>query len=159
MAIDDFKGTTPVFLPEEFFRGRLEGWGGLEGLAGGLQKRSTITAEGKWDGQEQAVFFTETYHFDDGHQDTLQWTIRKLGPGKYSGTEPRLDGEASGDQMGCAFNWRYTRETPQADGKSSKMNFDDWFYRIDERVCIVRGSAGRAGLPFATAHVTYRKLA
>ena len=47
MAIDDFKGTTPVFLPEEFFRGRLEGWGVLEGLAGGLQKRSTITAEGK----------------------------------------------------------------------------------------------------------------
>jgi hypothetical protein len=47
---------------------------------------------------------------------------------------------------------------PQADGKKTKLNFDDWFYRIDERVCIVRGSAGRAGLPFGTAHVTYRRI-
>lgn len=49
-------------------------------------------------------------------------------------------------------------ETQQAGGKSFKLNFDDWFYAIDDRACIVCGSAGRAGIPFATAHVTYRKL-
>lgn len=43
-------------------------------------------------------------------------------------------------------------------GSRIKLNFDDWFYRIDENACIVRGSAGRADIPFATAHVTYRKL-
>ena len=32
MAIGDFEGTTPPFLPEEFFNGRLEGWGVLESL-------------------------------------------------------------------------------------------------------------------------------
>ena len=130
----------------------------LESLVGGLQKRATITAEGRWDEEKQAVGFVETYRFDDGHEDTLQWTIHRLGPGQYKGAEARLDGEATGEQAGCAFHWRYTRETPQADGKSAKLNFDDWFYRIDERACIVRGSAGRAGLPFATAHVTYRKI-
>jgi len=35
---------------------------------------------------------------------------------------------------------------------------DDWFYRIDNRACLVRGSEGGAGLPFAMAHVTYRKI-
>jgi hypothetical protein len=30
--------------------------------------------------------------------------------------------------------------------------------RIDDGACIVRGSGGRAGLPFATAYGTYRKL-
>ena len=69
-----------------------------------------------------------------------------------------LDGEAIGEQAGCAFHWRYTRETPQADDSVLKLNFDDWFYRIDERGCIVRGTAGRAGIRFATAHVAYRKL-
>jgi len=157
MSIDDFKNTSPEFLPEEFFNGRLEGWGVLESLVGGLQKRSTISAEGRWDAASQTVHVTETYRFDDGHVDTLRWTIRKLGPGRYSGAEPRLDGEASGEQAGCAFHWSYTRDTPQPGGSSSKLNFDDWFYRIDDRACIVRGSAGRAGLPFATAHVTYRK--
>ena len=130
----------------------------MESLLGGLQTRSTIRAKGEWNQERQTVDFAETYTFDDGREDTLRWVIRKLGPGKYSGSEPNIDGQASGDQAGCAFNWRYSRDTPQAGGKTMRLNFDDWFYLVDERVCIVRGSAGRAGLPFATAHVTYRKL-
>jgi hypothetical protein len=157
MSIKDFKGTTPVLLPERFFDGALEGWAVFESLVGGLQKRATIKAQGQWDEAAQAIHFTETYQFDDRHVDTLRWIIKKQGEGKYIGTEWRLDGKAEGDQAGCAFNWRYTRETPQSDGKTTKLNFDDWFYLIDENACIVRGSAGRAGLPFATAHVTYRR--
>jgi hypothetical protein len=36
MAIDDFRGTVPVFLPEVFFVGRLEGWVVMESLMGGV---------------------------------------------------------------------------------------------------------------------------
>lgn len=90
--------------------------------------------------------------------DTLEWTIRPLGGGRYGGSEIRIDGEAEGEQAGFAFHWKYTRDGPQPDGKSIKLNFDDWFWRIDERVVVVKGTAGRLGLPFATAHVTYRKL-
>jgi hypothetical protein len=36
------------------------------------------------------------------------------------------------------------------------LNFDDWFFQIDEHVVIAKGVAGRLGLPFASAHVTYR---
>jgi hypothetical protein len=158
MAIEDFKGTTPEFLPEEFFVGKLDGWAVFESLIGGLQKRATISAVGEWDIVAQSVAFTETYTFDDGHSDTLRWMIRKDDEGSYSGSETLLEGRAVGEQAGCAFHWKYTRDVPQADGTKTKLNFDDWFYRIDERVCIVRGGAGRAGLPFATAHVTYRKV-
>lgn len=158
MANDNFKGTVPAFLPEQFFIGRLEGWAVVESLVGGLQKRATITSVGTLEEETATVLFTETYEFDDGHSDTLHWTIRKVGDGRYSGHENRLEGEATGEQAGCALHWKYTRDVPQADGKTTRLNFDDWFYAIDERACIVRGSAGRAGIPFATAHVTYRKL-
>jgi hypothetical protein len=158
MGIEDFKGAKPEFLPEEFFVGKLEGWAVFESMVGGLQKRATISALGEWDIASQAVVFTETYKFDDGHTDTLNWTIRKVADGKYTGRESLLDGQADGEQAGCAFHWKYTRDVPQADGTKTKLNFDDWFYCIDERACIVRGSAGRAGLPFATGHVTYRKV-
>ena len=83
VSIADFKGTSPEFLPEEFFNGRLEGWAVIESLVGGLQRRSTILAEGRWDAASQRISFTETYRFDDGHQDTLSWTIRKLKRGKF----------------------------------------------------------------------------
>ena len=117
-----------------------------------------MKAEGSRASDSSAVFFGETYMFDDGHLDTLNWTIRKLSPGKYAGSEDSLIGEAVGEQAGCAFHWQYTRNFLQKDGSVIRLNFDDWFYRIDETGCIVRGSAGRAGLPFLTAHVTYRKL-
>jgi hypothetical protein len=94
MAIGDFEGTTPPFLPEEFFNGRLEGWGVLESLAPAKRPLGT---------HEQAVHFTEIYRFDAGHQDNLRWTIRKLGRGVYRGAEARSVGEAVGEQAGCAF--------------------------------------------------------
>lgn len=158
MKIEDFAGKDPEFTPETFFNGSLAGWGVMESPLGSLQKRYTVAAHGRWDAEERVVYFTETWTFDDGHVDTLKWQIRSLGAGRYSGTEPRLDGEAEGERAGFAFNWRYTRETPQPDGKTMKLNFDDWFWQIDQTTVIVKGTAGRLGLPFATAHVTYHKV-
>src|SRR3954464_7889939 len=110
MAIDDFKETKPLFLPETFFVGRLEGWAVLESLVGGLLRRATIKAHGELDADTDTVVFTETYTFDDGHSDTLRWTIQKTGEGRYTGHENRLEGDATGEQAGCAFHWKYARD-------------------------------------------------
>ena len=156
MNISNFAGTTPEYRPEIFLDTRLEGWGVLERITGGLQQRFTVQAHGHFDGAELA--FTETWTFDDGHVDTLNWRIRPVGDGRYVGQEDRLDGQADGDQAGCAFHWRYSRDVPQKDGSSTTLNFNDWFYRIDETAVMVKGTAGRMGVPFATAHVLYRRL-
>jgi hypothetical protein len=156
MDIDDFAGKGPEFRPEDFFDGRLEGWGVLERPTGGVQKRFKVAAEGR--SFADGVRYTETWTFDDGHVDTLNWEIRREADGRYTGHEDRSEGEAEGEQAGCAFHWTYSRDTPQPDGKSMKLNFDDWFFRIDETAAVARGTAGRMGLPFATAHVTYRRL-
>ena len=127
MKISDFENTTPVYKPEAFLAGRLEGWGILERITGGLQQRFTVTAEGRWEAVKGELDFTETWRFDDGHVDALRWRIRPLGDGRYEGDEDRLEGQASGDQAGCAFNWTYSRDVPQKDGSSTKLNFNDWF--------------------------------
>ena len=113
MAIEAFKETKPLFLPEKFLVGKLEGWAVLESLIGGLLKRASIKAHGEWEAGTQTVLFTETYTFDDGQADTLRWLIRKTGGGRYTGLENRIEGEAAGEQAGCAFHWKYTRDTPQ----------------------------------------------
>jgi len=51
-------------------------------LLADFRNAPTITAEGSWDAE--AI-------------------------GKYSGTEQSLDGNATGEQAGCAFHWKYTR--------------------------------------------------
>lgn len=158
MDIDDFVGTSPLFLPEEFFAGDIEGWGVMERLTGGLQKRFTIKAAGSWDRVAQIVSFAETWTFDDGRSDTLTWKITKHGDRLYRGVETRIDGEAEGHQAGCAFHWRYRRDTPQDGGKSMALDFNDWFWCIEPGIAMVRGSAGRAGIAFSVVHATYRKL-
>lgn len=45
MAIDDFRETAPLFVPETFFVGRLEGWAVVESLVGGLLKRATTSRQ------------------------------------------------------------------------------------------------------------------
>lgn len=163
MDIRDFEGTSPEFRPEVYLAGDLEGWGVVERVTGGLQQRFTVRARGSWDEAARLLTFIERWTFDDGRQDTLSWRISRLAHGRYAGQEPRLEGEAEGEQAGCAFHWRYTRDTPReghepGEEKSMVLNFNDWFFRIDERVVMVRGSAGRAGLPFAILHATYRRL-
>ena len=158
MNIKDYSDTLPVFRPEEFFDGRLEGWAVLEGPLGGLQRRASIKAEGSFDPSTKITAFTETWTFDDGQVDTLRWSIKTLGDGRYSGSEATLEGEAQGEQAGCALHSTYTRNVPGNNGSHTKLNFDDWFFRINETGVIVKGSAGRIGIPFASAHVAYRKL-
>lgn len=128
----------------------------LESVLGALKSRYTIIGSGT--PVPEGVDFTETWTFDNGLVETLRWKIRKTSAGKYIGTEPKVDGEAQGERAGFAFHWSYTRETPQQGSDPVTLNFDDWFYLIDDCTCLVRGSAGRLGLPFAIAHVTYRKL-
>jgi Protein of unknown function (DUF3833) len=91
--IDDFKNTTPMFLPERFFSGQVEGWVVVDNLLGKLRNRATILGTGNWDEPAHCLTFSETYTFDDGEKDTFQWRIRKIGEGHYRGTEPRLKGE------------------------------------------------------------------
>jgi len=158
MKIEDFAGTGPEFRPEEFYHGRFEGWGLLEGPMGGFKGRFTVAAEGRRHADGRGVDFTETWTFDDDHVDRLNWTIKALGDGRYAGTETRIVGEAEGRQAGCAFHWRYTRDTPQPDGGSHKLTFDDWFWRVGETGLFARGRGGPLGAPVAGAHVCYRKL-
>jgi hypothetical protein len=158
MDIKDFDGTFPLLLPEEYLAHDLEGWGVVERLTGGLQQRFSVKAHGDWDQAARILTFTETWTFDDGRKDTLAWRISPRENGQYLGNETRLEGDAEGEQSGCAFHWRYSRDTPLSDGKSMLLNFNDWFYRIDERVVMIRGSAGRAGIPFSILHATYRRI-
>ena len=125
MNIADFEDTRPEFRPEEFFVGRLEGWALLQGPLGGVQRRATIKAEGTM--ISGVVHFDETWTFDDGKTDALQWQITPSSEGNYIGSEPTLDGEARGERAGCAYHWAYTRNVPGDDGSSTKLNFDDWF--------------------------------
>ena len=159
MKIAEFADGKPQFVLEEFFSGRLKGWGLTLGRMGGLQNRFTIEAEGRWDATANTLVLKETYAFDDGHHDILTWTIIKRDEGTYEGRESLVDGTASGEQAGNAFRWQYSREVPNADGTKTKFGFDDWFFLHDDGAHMsAHASLTKLGIEFAALSVFYERI-
>lgn len=104
MSVKDLAGRGPEFLPDRFLTGDLEGWGVLENPLGTLKSRYAIKANGRWDGGAQTLMFTETWLFDHGMEETLNWRIRKVEPGRYTGLEAKVEGQAVGEARGFAYH-------------------------------------------------------
>ncbi|MBD8554349.1 DUF3833 family protein [Rhizobium sp. CFBP 8762] len=158
MKISDFDNKTPKLVLEEFFQGQLEGWGVTLSRFGAFQNQFKISAEGRWDAAANTLALKEIYTFDDGHTDTLTWTIIKRDGGTYEGRETRIEGIAAGEQAGNAFRWQYSRDVPDADGQTSKLGFDDWFWLQQPDVLVAHASLTKLGVEIATMNVFHRKL-
>lgn len=158
MKLQDFADRESKFILEEFFSGTLRGYGMTIGRLGGFQNRFTIDARGRFDGSANVLSLTEDYFFDDGHSDTLAWTILKRGENRYEGRETLIDGTAYGEQAGCAFRWQYSRDVPDADGSKTRFGFDDWFILHDERHMSVHASLTKLGLEVATIEAFYERV-
>ena len=157
MQIDDFTGSNrPDLVLEEFFAGPVEGWGVMQSRFGTLQRQFTIEARGSWDERERTLQLVETYRFDDGQEDRLEWRLTRVDERRYVGTEPHVVGEAEGEQAGNAFHWTYTRDVPGEDG-STRLGFDDWFWLQPGGVLISRASVTKLGIEVATLSVFYRR--
>jgi hypothetical protein len=159
MNIEDFASNTPAFVLEEFFDGRLRGWGITMGRLSGLQNRFSIEAEGRWDEAANTLSLRERYTFDDGHVDTLVWTIIKRSPTSYEGRETHINGLATGEQRGNAFHWTYTRDVPGKDGSASTFGFSDWFWLHEPGRMTAHASLTKLAVEVATLNVFYENFA
>jgi hypothetical protein len=144
-----------IFRLEEFFVGRISGWGFTHSRFGKLQNDFTIEAEGLWDGARNRLSLTEDYRFSDGHRDRLNWDIEKTSQHRYSGMEARLVGKAQGEQSEQSFRWRYRRSVPAKNGSTATLAFDDCFLWRDEDVVIARAAVSKLGFQIATITVFY----
>jgi hypothetical protein len=158
MKVQDFASKEPSFVLEDFFEGKTQGWGVTLSRFETLQNQFKIEAEGRWDGVNRTLALREVYTFDDGHIDTLDWTIRKTDSGSYEGKETRISGEAAGEQSGNAFHWKYSRDVPSADGSSVTVGFDDWFWLQDADTMIAHATLTKMGVEVSTLNAFYRKL-
>ncbi|CAN7694358.1 DUF3833 family protein [Rhizobium sp. LjRoot30] len=157
MKIEDFASKPPEFILEDFFSGRLRGWGIVLTRMGNLQNRFSIEAEGRWEASANTLSLKETYFFDDGHQDHLTWTIIKRSPSEYDGRETLIEGTAKGEQTGNAFHWTYHREVPASDGSKARFGFDDWFFLHDKNRMTANASLTKFGIQVATLNAFYER--
>jgi len=142
-SIEDFTGTEPAFVPEDYFQGEITAWGVFIDRFGNKRRHFTVDIEGEWDGR--VLTLTEDFVYDDGELDQRIWRLEKTGPGRYTGTANDVEGEVPIAVEGQAMNFEYELGLEVGDDVWD-VTFNDWLYRIDDDIVFNRAEVRRWGI-------------
>lgn len=152
--IKDYKNEKPNLVLEEYLNGDLEAHGFFQDRSGLVVKRFKVRMKGTWKGDTGVL--EEDFDYSDGTKSRRVWTIKKLAPGKYSGTAGDVIGEAAGESAGNAFRWKYTLDLPV--GKTSyKVEFDDWMYLMDDQIMLNKSKMSKLGIYLGEVTLVFLK--
>jgi hypothetical protein len=130
-SIDDYRGRTPAFEPEEFFDGALTAHGVVKDFSGAAIRHFRADITGCWQGGVGTL--DEDFVFDDGEEQKRIWTLTPNGAQTYIGTAGDVVGEGQARWEGNAMFLDYTLRIALEDGLID-VKIDDRMYRVSENV-------------------------
>jgi hypothetical protein len=154
MHVEDFKGTEPRFVLEEYFNGRTKAWGIVRDRFGTIKRQFTVDMVGRWDGA--VLTLDEKFTYNDGEVDERVWSIRKLDDNRYEGTAADVVGKASGTAYGNALNWHYTLAL-EISGRVWDVKFDDWMLLQPDGVLFNRAEMSKLGIRLGEISLFFKK--
>lgn len=145
---------------EQFFDGKITGYGQYQTVFGTARRSFAVTMQGDWDGRR--LHLVEDFAFEDGTTDQRIWTLVKTGEGHWRGTAPNVIGDAIGIEDGNRFNWRYTIDlpVPVAGGPATsvRVTFDDWIWLQSDNRAFNRAYMKRYGVDIGDVSISFEKL-
>ena len=140
--IDDYRDEAPLLDLKAYFNGTIDGYGIFQDRSGKVVKRFHVVIDASWAGDTGTL--DEHFSYSDGSTQRRVWTIIRQAGGRYTGRADDVVGEAKGLASGNALRWRYVLSLP-VDGKTYRVDFDDWMYLMDERVMLNRSTMSKFG--------------
>lgn len=154
MGLDEFKGTTPEFKPEEYFVGRTKAWGFFQDRFGTVRRQFTVDIEGRMEGD--TLVMVEQFAYADGERDTRIWRIKKAADGSYQGTADDIVGTAIGRTEGQAMSWGYTFDL-KVGGSTWRVWFDDLMLLQPDGVMLNRSTVSKFGITLGEVYLFFQK--
>ena len=152
--IQDFSGTEPKLLLEDYFKGETTAYGIFEDRFGKIRRQFKVDITGTVEGD--TLTLVEEFDYSDGVEDTRTWTIDILGGGRYRGTANDVPDMAEGRAVGNAFNWQYKVDLKVGDS-TWNVGFDDWMYLLQDGVLINRAYVTRWGIRIGEVTIAFHK--
>jgi hypothetical protein len=144
------------FRPEVFFVGRTEGAGLVKDFLGRVTRRCAIVTEGSRRGAYDAIYFDETFTYDDGEIDIWRWAMTVGADDQYVAAEAtvgsRIVGQRIGDDYALSFH-RHVR--PNA---FVAPRFFTRFTLLQPDLALKSVKVDLFGLPVASMTAVHRKL-
>lgn len=153
-TVADYAAEKPVLDLRQYFNGTIDAWGVFTDRSGKVVKRFTVVMKCTWQGDDGVL--DEDFIYSDGTKQKRIWRLKKLPGGRYTGRADDVVGEATGEERGNAFNWRYTLALP-VDGRVWEVQFDDWMYLMDERVMLNKAVMSKWGIHLGEVTLAFSK--
>ncbi len=141
--IEHYQATEPVFELKDFLAGTFKAWGIIQDRRTHITKRFDVTLDVSWEGDTGTM--KEHFVYYDGEVQDRVWTIRRTGDRRYKGQAGDIVGSTEGRVEGIAMRWAYAMDLV-VDGKTFRINFDDWMYLMNDGVIINRSYLKKFGL-------------
>ena len=151
---DDYAAEKPVLDLRRYFNGRLDAWGVFTDRSGKVVRRFTVVMDCRWQGDDGVL--DEDFTYSDGTRQRRIWRLKKLADGRYTGRADDVVGEATGQERGNAFNWKYTMALP-VDGRIVNVQFDDWMYLMDDKVMLNKAVMSKFGIQLGEVTLSFTK--
>lgn len=152
--VQTYADQKPALMVQDFFKGKVKSYGMGQDWCGKVLQRFTVDLTGEWKGDDGTI--TETYTYSDGKKDKHVWKFHLVDEHHFTATADDAIGELKGEQYGNAMHLQY-RLKVRADNKTEEVNFDDWAYRIDERVVLNKIKMKKYGFTIGTFTISHMK--
>ena len=152
--VADYAGETPRLDLRQYFNGTIDAWGVFTDRAGKVIKRFTVVMDCSWQGSDGVL--DEAFSYSDGTRQRRIWRLKQLDDGRYTGRADDVRGEATGQQLGNAFHWRYVLALP-VEGKVVEVDMDDWMYLMSDRVMLNKASMSKFGLHLGDVTLSFAR--
>ena len=152
--VETYRDEKPVLDLATYFNGAVDAVGIFTDRSGKVVKRFKVLIDGSW--KDDVGTLVEDFTYSDGSTSRRIWTITRLDTHRYRGRAADVIGEAVGEAHGNALRWRYVLAL-QVDGKSYKVDFDDWMYLMDDEVMLNVSTMSKFGFRLGEVTLSFRK--
>ncbi|WP_067583542.1 DUF3833 domain-containing protein [Endozoicomonas ascidiicola] len=152
--IEDFAGSEPPLLIEDYFEGETVAWGMFQDRFGNVKTRFKVLMNGEISNNKLTL--NEEFIYSDGTTSDRIWEIDILGDGRYEGRAGDIVGKAIGRSAGNAFNFKYKLRLP-INGREWVVTLDDWMYLQEDGVLLNIATMSKWGIKLGTLTVSFEK--
>lgn len=156
MEIEDFDNTTPEFIPQKYFQGKLKAYGIVKDSSGKIIRSFTGDLYGSWDVNGTGTL-DEHFVYNDGEKQNRIWTLKPTDDAKkFIGTAGDIVGEAPMVANGNSVMIDYTMRIPYGDG-TLDIDVRDWLHLQEDGVIINHSKMKKFGFEVGELVITIIK--
>ena len=152
---NDYKQQAPKFDIVSFFTGEVTAWGIVQNRSAEVVQRFIVDIDGTMENGVLVLDETFDYVVGEGVKKRI-WRLTPQPDGTFIGNAGDINGNATGVPFGSAFNFVYEMDLT-VDGSTYTVEFDDWFFAMDDKTMMNRSYIKKFGVVVAEVTIFMQK--